>query len=103
MRHINFLLTPQEESPESSTDDDKHRGPLSHLCTSPKRQGVPRKAASISKHMSNLTTPSDGAKAVCISRKIIFGYVANDDDEERTALDEANDLKLIIAALSSGC
>ena len=54
--------------------------------------------------MSNVPSPSDRAKTVCNTAvKPIFGYVTSDDDAERMALDEANDLKLIIAALSSAC
>ena len=34
-------------------------------------------------------------------KPFLVTYVTNDDDKERTALDEANDLELIIAALSS--
>ena len=52
--------------------------------------------------MNNLPTPPDRAKTVHNSRIVIFDYVANDDDdEERTARDEANDLEAIIAFLSS--
>ena len=52
--------------------------------------------------MSNLPTLSDRAKPVHNSRKANFGYVANgNDEEERTARDEANDLEAIIAVLSS--
>ena len=39
--------------------------------------------------------PLDRVKIVHNSRKIIFGYITNDDDEERTARNEADDLLLI--------
>ena len=61
---------------------------------------MPRKAASISSQMSNLPMSPDRVKTVHNSRGTICGYVTNDNDEERTACDEANDLKLIIAVLS---
>ena len=45
--------------------------------------------------------PPNRAKTVHNSRETIFGYVTNNDNEERTARNEANDLKSIIAVLGS--
>ena len=63
--------------------------------------GATKGSASINKHMSNLPTPSDRAKTVYNGRETIFGYMTDDDDKERTAFDEANDLKTIIDTLTS--
>ena len=51
--------------------------------------------------MSNLSTLPDRAKTVHNRRGTIFGYVTNGDDEERTARNEADGLKLTIAGLNS--